>query len=133
MMNEVIKCLACGNRFPNNPERHKHRQKFCPYCRTPYKKSVFSLKTSVSLKAVKKVLQNAFNFFPRIGFPKLKPVYYECPRCHFVVASNEDLKVRKVPDKTEETADGEMKVLTYRDIPICRQCGTYLTRRRGEP
>ena len=38
-MNEKIICLNCGFRFANNHLKHKHRQKLCPNCLSPYTKT----------------------------------------------------------------------------------------------
>ena len=37
-MNQILKCFNCANRFPFNPEKHRHDQfVYCPSCHTAIK------------------------------------------------------------------------------------------------
>lgn len=35
----LVNCKVCGHRFPDNPQKHRNRPKYCPNCLTPYKKT----------------------------------------------------------------------------------------------
>lgn len=39
MPTEIVKCPKCGRRFPDNPEKHRDRDKRSPCCRAVYKKA----------------------------------------------------------------------------------------------
>ena len=127
-MNRKIKCTVCGRTIVDNPEKHKYREKYCPHCLHPYKTSTVPLKLGLSFRKLKRSLQKIFRFFPRI--PKRR-IYYECPRCHHVAYSLEDIKLKKLPDKVEYNEYGYVeRVLTWRLLPVCPKCGTNLVRRR---
>lgn len=132
-MSELIKCGTCRKRFMNNPQKHLDRQKLCPYCRTPYTKVGITWKPpKISFKGIKEDLQKLFTFFP--GNQNNKEVYYVCPNpeCNYTTDFPEGLRVTQLPDKTKEVAlQGKTQtiVLTYREVPTCPKCSSYMTRR----
>jgi hypothetical protein len=50
-MIEIIKCENCGYRFPDNPEKHKYRDKYCPKCLTVYKRGGMLWKLNLPFEA----------------------------------------------------------------------------------
>jgi hypothetical protein len=50
-MIEIIKCENCGYRFPDNPEKHKYRNKYCPKCLTVYKRGGLLWKLNIPFEA----------------------------------------------------------------------------------
>jgi len=133
MVSELIKCGTCRKRFVNNPQKHLDRQKLCPHCRTPYTKVGIAWKPpQISFRGIKEDLQKLFNFFP--NSQKNKEVYYVCPNseCKYTTDFSDGLHVAHLPDKTKEvTLHGQTEtvVLTYREVPTCPKCDSYMTRR----
>lgn len=128
-MTELIICENCGGRFPNNPDKHLYRPKYCPYCRTPYTEAQKWL-PSISFKSIRKSLQKLFSFFPKRGD---KEVYWQCPKCGHLAYGKTQMRIAKYPDKTKDVlvkGKPQTVVLSYREVPICPECNTHLTRKK---
>ena len=130
-MNRKIKC-ACGYIIVDNPEKHQTRDKYCPNCKTPYRKAGIQWSLpSITFKSLKKTLQNIFHFFPKIT--SKKEIYYSCPSCSHAIYSEGDLNTGRIPDKIKQVKElGKEKtvIVSWRTIPRCPKCETYMTRRR---
>lgn len=113
-----IKCGNCGFGINDNPEKHKHRPKWCPSCGQPYTKAKPFIKSPVDFKRVKGALQKVFSFFPKTD--RKKVVIYVCPVCGAIATDKDDMKMASYPDK----------VASWRAVPTCKQCGSHLVRRR---
>lgn len=132
-MGDLTRCVSCHGRFVNNPKKHQDRAKFCPYCGMPYTKTGIAWKIpTISFRGIKEDLQKLFNFFP--SRQKNKEVYYVCPNseCKYTTDFPEGLRFAQLPDKTKEvTLQGKTQtvILTYRKVPACPKCHSYMTRR----
>ncbi len=127
-LNEIVKCEECGARFPNNPNKHRYRSKYCPQCRAPYTNAQTWM-PSISFRSIRRGLQKLFSFFPKRSH---KEIYYQCPRCGHLAYGKNQFKITRYPDKTKEVVvDGKVQVvpITYRDVPTCPECNTHLTRK----
>jgi len=128
-MMELITCGECGTRFPNNPDKHRYRPKYCPQCRTPYTQPQTWL-PSIDFKSIRESLQKLFSFFPKRSD---KEVYYQCSRCGLLAYGKNQFRIAKYPDKTKEVLVGgksQTVVLSYREVPACPSCNTHLTRKK---
>lgn len=130
-MKEIVECPKCGRRFPNNTKKHKYRVKYSPCCKAPYSKPM-TLLPSIDFRRIREPLQKLFNFFPK----KAKEVYYVCPNCGNIAYDQSQFKVSKLTGKTKETVVGrkrQLAVLTYKDVPTCKECNTNLVRKSRKP
>jgi DNA-directed RNA polymerase subunit RPC12/RpoP len=128
-MTELIICENCGGRFPNNPDKHRYRSKYCPYCRVAYTGAQKWL-PSISFRSIRKSFQKIFSFFPKRSD---KEVYWQCPKCGHLAYGKSQFKLRKYPDKTKTAIiDGKSQtiVLSYREVPTCPECYTHLIRKK---
>ena len=127
-MNEIIVCSNCGHRFPDNPEKHKFRKKYCPNCRHPYRNAEPYILRRSPFEAIKRRLETVFKFFSeRRG----EEIYYVCPFCGYVAYSEQQLTFTRMPDKVREKPDGTFEILSWRKIPSCPECGTNMVRKRA--
>lgn len=130
-MTELINC-PCGNRFPNNPEKHRHRPKLCPKCKQPYTKPSIWKKPDINFKRIKKGLQSIFRFYPKT---QDKTVIYSCPVCKQNATNNDDMNMTRYPDKTKPVFNEQGKqvdevIASWKLVPTCKKCGSHLVRRR---
>jgi NAD-dependent SIR2 family protein deacetylase len=130
---QKVKCPNCSNTFPDNPEKHQHRNKLCPYCLFPYKKTGLQWKMpTISFKGIKKTLQKIYRFFPKDE--SKKGVVYICPNpaCDYRAFNEKELFFQQFPDKTKNImVKGQPKtiVLSYRLLPHCPKCRSGLIRK----
>jgi len=126
-MTEIVVCSNCGRRFPDNPEKHRFRKKYCPYCRHPYRDAESYTLRRISFRAIKRRLESVFKFFSE---RQKREICYVCPFCGYVAYSEDQLSFTQMPDKVRKKPDGTSEILSWRKIPACPECGTNMVRRR---
>jgi len=101
----------------------------CPTCRTPFTNGGTWKLPMISFKTIKQKLEKTFSFFPKLQANKL--IMYNCPKCGLTHASDQEIGLTRVPDKTGvNPLTGETIVKNWKLLPSCRRCKSFLIRRK---
>lgn len=125
-MKRKIKCSNCSKTFENNDQKHRFRTKYSPCCKAPYSKPSAYI-PGFDFRIREKIAK-LFSFFK-----SKEEIWYVCPKCQHVTVSYQGMKLARVPVRFSLKKIGgilQQVPTSYRVIPQCPKCRTYMTRRK---